>query len=123
MPVRIRPSRSEDMPTSSGLAVGSPDFANCATARPSPVTTEKRVTAISEKKVMRFMPVSSENQFVVPPLGGSFRRHGMDLRPRLPPKGGTTNCAFHSFRASQRHMKAPQKTVGQTTWERRHPCL
>ena len=25
-----------------------------------------------------------------------------------PVKGGTTNCAFHSFRASQRNMKAPQ---------------
>src|SRR5262245_16721292 len=30
-------------------------------------------------------------QFVVPPLGGSVWRHGMDLHPRLPPKGGTTN--------------------------------
>jgi len=31
------------------------------------------------------------SQFVVPPLGGSVWRHGMDLRPTLPPKGGTTN--------------------------------
>src|SRR5262245_51716320 len=31
--------------------------------------------------------------------------------------------AFHSFRASQRGMNAPQKGVGQTSWERRHPCL
>jgi len=30
-------------------------------------------------------------QFVVPPLGGSVWRYGMDLRPALPPKGGTTN--------------------------------
>src|SRR5262245_65461021 len=45
---------------------------------------------------------SSENQFVVPPLGGIVWRHGMVLRPTLPPKGGTTNCAFHSFSASQR---------------------
>src|SRR5262245_27503935 len=30
-------------------------------------------------------------QFVVPPLGGSVRRNGMDLRQTLPPKGGTTN--------------------------------
>src|SRR5262249_28703787 len=45
-----------------------------------------------------------ENQFVVPPLGGSLWRHGMDLHPTLPPKGGTTNCAFHCFGASQRDM-------------------
>src|SRR5262245_52382018 len=32
------------------------------------------------------------NEFVVPPLGGSVWRHGMGLYPRLPPKGGTTNC-------------------------------
>jgi hypothetical protein len=30
-------------------------------------------------------------QFVVPPLGGSVWRHGMDLRLEIPPKGGTTN--------------------------------
>src|SRR5262245_38914188 len=35
---------------------------------------------------------SSENQFVVPPLGGIVWRHGMDLHPTIPPKGGTTNC-------------------------------
>src|SRR5262245_17153452 len=51
---------------------------------------------------------SSENQFVVPPLGGIVWRHGMDMRPTIPPKGGTTNCAFHYFRASQRDMKAPR---------------
>src|SRR5262245_10665269 len=41
------------------------------------------------------MIVSSEKQFVVPPLGGIVWRHGIDLHPKLPPKGGTTNCAFH----------------------------
>src|SRR5262245_48177715 len=39
----------------------------------------------------RFPP--AENQFVVPPLGGSLRRHGIGLHPTLPPKSGTTN--FH----------------------------
>src|SRR5262245_57761961 len=52
---------------------------------------------------------SSENQFVVPPLGGIVWRHGMGLHSTIPPKGGTTNCAFHCFRASQRVMKAPWK--------------
>src|SRR5262249_28197717 len=33
----------------------------------------------------------AENQFVVPPLGGSVWYHGMDLGQPLPPKGGTTN--------------------------------
>ena len=32
-------------------------------------------------------------RLVVPPLGGSVWRHGMDPRPTLPPKGGTTNFA------------------------------
>jgi hypothetical protein len=36
----------------------------------------------------------------------------MGLRPTIPPKGGTTNCAFHCFRASQRDMKAPPKIPG-----------
>src|SRR5262245_30442302 len=31
-------------------------------------------------------------QFVVPPLGGSFWYRGMGLQLKLPPKGGTTNC-------------------------------
>src|SRR5215510_840442 len=37
------------------------------------------------------------HQFVVPPLGGSVWRHGIGLRPTIPPKGGTTNCAFSLF--------------------------
>src|SRR5262245_19032497 len=40
--------------------------------------------------LMRVPP--AENQFVVPPLGGSFWCHGMDVGQPLPPKGGTTNC-------------------------------
>src|SRR5262245_56766887 len=52
---------------------------------------------------------SSENQFVVPPLGGSVGCRSIPVRQTLPPKGRTTNCAFHSFRASPRHIKAPQK--------------
>src|SRR5262245_3442637 len=39
----------------------------------------------------------ANRQFVVPPLGGSVWRHGMDLHPALPPKGWTTSCAFHCF--------------------------
>jgi len=35
----------------------------------------------------------------------------MDPHPTLPPKGGTTNCAFHRFRASQRDMQAPEKMI------------
>src|SRR5215813_7443907 len=39
----------------------------------------------------------------------AFRPQASDADPfrdakRLRPKGGTTNCAFHSFRASQRDM-------------------
>src|SRR5215471_15780903 len=37
---------------------------------------------------------SLENEFVVPPLGGIVWSHGIGLRPTIPPKGGTTNCAF-----------------------------
>src|SRR4030095_2254079 len=49
-------------------------------------------------------PRESENQFVVPPLGGSVECRPIPRRQTLPPKGGTTNCAFHSFRESQRDM-------------------
>src|SRR5262245_54554085 len=56
------------------------------------------------KALIDILLVSLENQFVVPPLGGSVWRHGMDLHPAVPPKGGTTNRAFHRFRASQRDM-------------------
>src|SRR5215510_16084227 len=44
------------------------------------------------------------HQFVVPPLGGSVWRHGIGPRPTIPPKGGTTNCAFHCSRASRSDM-------------------
>src|SRR5262249_7143434 len=40
---------------------------------------------------------SSEKRFVVPPLGGIIWRHEMVLRLTIPPKGGTTNCAFHQL--------------------------
>ncbi len=39
----------------------------------------------------RWRQTSSENRFVVPPLGGSVLHHGMDLQRTLSPKGGTTN--------------------------------
>src|SRR5262245_59079074 len=55
---------------------------------------------------------SSENQFVVPPLGGSVGCRSIPLRQEIPPKGGTTNCAFHCFRASQLHMNAPESPCG-----------
>ena len=48
--------------------------------------------------------VTKRAQFVVPPLGGIIWRHGMSLRPKLPPKGGTTN----GFSAGVSH-EAPQK--------------
>jgi hypothetical protein len=35
--------------------------------------------------------ISGKAQFVVPPLGGIVWRHGMDPRPTIPPKGGTTS--------------------------------
>src|SRR5262249_38508314 len=41
------------------------------------------------------------DQFVVPPLGGRAGRRSIPWRQTIPPKGGTTNCAFHSFRASR----------------------
>jgi hypothetical protein len=50
------------------------------------------------------MKAPAENQFVAPPLDGSVWRCGMDMQQTLPPKGGTTNYAFHSFKASQRDM-------------------
>src|SRR5215471_17627729 len=56
----------------------------------------------------------SENQFVVPPLGGIVWSHGIGQRPTIPPKGGTTNCAFHCFRASpisnSRHRRLISRT-------------
>jgi hypothetical protein len=58
---RMRASLSDDMPASSGLAVGNPDFGACAPALPSPVTSEKERIAISEKTKMRFMQVSLKN--------------------------------------------------------------
>src|SRR5262249_21093861 len=54
---------------------------------------------------------SSENQFVVPPLGGRVECRPIPLRQTLPPKGGTTNCDFHSFRASPREKMYPSKVV------------
>src|SRR5262249_12782816 len=43
--------------------------------------------------------VTQRAQFVVPPLGGIVWRHGMVLRPKLPPKGGKTRgvsvCGSH----------------------------
>src|SRR5215510_15030016 len=63
---------------------------------PNPIPVNKICTAGSEDLIT----TSSENQFVVPPLGGRVWRHGMDLHPTLPPKGDTTKCDFHSFRAS-----------------------
>src|SRR5262252_2159378 len=46
-------------------------------------------------------------QFVVPPSGGSVGRRSVPWPQTIPTKGGTTNRAFHSFKASQRDMKAP----------------
>src|SRR5262245_4411319 len=48
----------------------------------------------------------SEDQFVVPPLGGRGGCRSSPLRQALPPKGATTNCPFHCFRALPRDMKA-----------------
>src|SRR5262245_46310419 len=42
----------------------------------------------------------AENQFVVPPLGGRAGDISIPRYQRLPPKGGTTNRAFH---LSRRH--------------------
>src|SRR5215813_5098395 len=75
----------------------------------SPTTTARWLRSKGEGSSCSLFWTSSENQFVVPPLGGSVWRHGMGLHSTLPPKGGTTNYAFHSFRASQRVMKAPRE--------------
>src|SRR5262247_2241981 len=39
---------------------------------------------------------SSDSRYVVPPLGGSVWRHGLNVGMALPPKGGTTNSLFIS---------------------------
>src|SRR5262245_63287429 len=44
--------------------------------------------------------ISSENRFVVPPLGGRAGYKSIPHCQKLPPKGGTTNRAFHYLSAS-----------------------
>jgi 4-amino-4-deoxy-L-arabinose transferase-like glycosyltransferase len=39
----------------------------------------------------RWRQTSSENRFLVPPLGGTAQYHGMDQQRTVPPKGGTKN--------------------------------
>src|SRR5262245_22571842 len=56
---------------------------------------------------------SSENQFVIPPLRRSVSERSIPRCRMLPPKGGTTNCNFHSFRASQCDMN---DSCGKSAW-------
>jgi len=79
--------------------------------QPAFLTAAINRKAGSDSHLPRFFSFSSENQFVVPPLGGSVRRKFIPRYPALPPKGGTTNCAFHCFRASQRHIDTPQNVA------------
>src|SRR5215470_8278790 len=39
----------------------------------------------------------------------------MGLRSTLPPKGGTTNCAFHSFRAPRPDIRDSSENIRQTS--------
>src|SRR5262245_10882369 len=57
---------------------------------------------LREKALCSF--ITSENRFVVPPLGGSVGHRSITWRQTLPPKGGATNYAFLCFKATQRDM-------------------
>src|SRR5215510_6402937 len=79
---------------------------NVATSGSSdtPATAVMERARSAAKTVLEIIVPPAENQFVVPPLGGSVECRRIPRRQTLPPKGGTTNCDFHSFRASQRDM-------------------
>src|SRR5215510_8034001 len=85
---------------------------NVATSGSSdtPATAVMERARSAAKTVLEIIVPPAENQFVVPPLGGSVECSPIPRRQTLPPKGGTTNCDFHSFRASQRDMKALRKS-------------
>src|SRR5262245_10566242 len=63
--------------------------------------------------------------FVVPPLGGSVRRHGIGLWLALPPKGGTTNSPLSLFHGVAMRLEGPKDDLAQLPGgflDRQVPC-